>query len=154
MTRSESSIDAKPMKNRVHIIALIAGVLPALLQAATYVVKVNADGSFSPSVVTISSGDTVEWTLSGPSDSIIPVNWDGTSVGFCSAVRPFLATDPNEFTGPMPLAASGIFTISPLDAGFIVVPTSSACASGLPSKTMVGSEMLCRGAVIGATMDV
>lgn len=142
------------MKNRILIVAIVVFSLPELLQAATYVVKVNADGSFSPSVTTISTGDTVEWTLSGPSDSIIPINWDGTSAGFCSGVKPFLPTDPNEFTGPMPLAASGIFSLSPLDAGFVVEPASSLCSAGLPPKAVVGGEMLCRGGASGATMDV
>jgi hypothetical protein len=141
------------MKRLVPVMALVASLLPALLAAATYTVKVNADGSFSPSVLLISSGDTVEWTLSGPGDSIIPVSWDGVSAGFCSAVKPYSATDPNEFTGPMPQAASGIFSLSPLETGFVVEPARSICASGLPPKATVGTEMLCRGATVGATMD-
>ena len=130
-----------------------AGLLPALLAAATYSVRVNADGSFSPAVVTISSGDTVEWTLSGPGDSIIPVKWDGRSSGFCSAVAPYSASDPNEFTGPMPQAVSGIFALSSLGAGFVIEPARSVCSSGLPPNVVVGAEMLCRSGASGAMMD-
>lgn len=142
------------MIHRALLIASLACSLPALLAAATYSVTVNPDGSFSPPVVSIASGDTVEWTLSGAGDSIIPVNWDGASAGFCSAVRPYSATDPNEFTGPMPLAVSGIFTLSPLDFGLVVEPTRTLCASGGAPSAIVGAEMLCRGLTpIGATMD-
>ncbi|HKO55411.1 MAG TPA: hypothetical protein VJ276_05995, partial [Thermoanaerobaculia bacterium] len=132
---------------------ILVTLSPILLAAATHVVKVNPDGSFSPSVVYIAGGDTVEWTLSGPGDSIIPVNWDGGS-GFCSAVRPYSAVDPNEFTGPMPKAVSGIFTLSPLESGSTVEPLRSLCTSGQRPVAVAGSEMLCRGAApVGATMD-
>jgi hypothetical protein len=141
------------MKHRVFA-ATLAAWLPVFLSGATHSVKVNADGSFSPRVITIASGDTVEWTLSGPGDSIVPLNWDGVSAGFCSAVRPYSADDPNEFTGPMPLAVPGIFTLSPLDVSFVTEPARSVCASGQPPVTVVGAEMLCRNpTLIGATMD-
>ena len=142
------------MKNRILVAAALVCTLSSLVSAATFPVRVNPDGSFVPSVVTISSGDTVEWTLNGPSDAIIPVNWDGVSGGVCSAVKPYSATDPNEFTGPMPMAVSGIFSLSPLDFGFVVVPTGSPCALGLAPAAVVGSQMLCKGGPIGATMDV
>jgi hypothetical protein len=133
---------------RILIIAIVAGMLPALLMAATHSVKVNSDGSFSPPVVTISSGDAVEWTLN-PGDTII-----GASAGSCSAIRPYNASDPNELTGPMPQAVSGIFTLSPLGLGFVVEPTKSVCASGAAPTAVAGAEMLCRGATLsGATMD-
>jgi hypothetical protein len=142
------------MKNRVLILVILSCVMLSSLSAATVTVKVNPDGSFSPSVVTIASGDTVEWTLNGPADSIIPVNWDGVSSGVCSAIKPYSATDPNDLTGPMPLAVSGIFSLSPIDLGFAVVPATSICAGGLPPAAAAGSQALCRGAQSGATMDV
>jgi hypothetical protein len=141
------------MKNCFLILAIIASTTPASISAATHAVKVNPDGSFSPSMTFISSGDTVEWTLNGPADTIIPVTWDGASAGFCSAVKPYSSTDPNELTGPMPQAASGIFALSPLDSGFVVEPKATTCAAGLPPKTTVGNVMLCRGGAPGATMD-
>jgi hypothetical protein len=135
-------------------ILVIAALWPLLLNAATHVVKVNPDGSFSPSVVYVAGGDTVEWTLSGAGDSIIPVKWDGASPGFCSAVAPYSVADPNDFTGPMPKAVSGIFTLSPLDSGFVVEPTRTLCASGQHAVATAGAEMLCHGAApIGATLD-
>jgi hypothetical protein len=140
------------MKKRI-----LAGVILTFgmssLSAATVTVKVNPDGSFSPSVVTIASGDTVEWTLTGPGDSIIPVNWDGVSSGVCSAVKPYSASDPNDLTGPMPLAVSGIFSLSPIDLGLTVLPASSTCAGGQPPAGVAGSQMLCHGGLPGATMD-
>lgn len=142
------------MKSRAFIACVLSCMMPALLAAATVTVRVNPDGSFSPSTVTISSGDTVEWTLNGPGDSIIPVNWDGVSGGVCSAVKPYSATDPNDLTGPMPLAVSGIFTLSPIDLGFSVVPASNTCPGGGAPAAVAGSQMLCRGAQNGATMDV
>lgn len=113
-------------------------------------VKVNADGSFSPPVVYIHAGDTVEWTLSGAGDSIIAVNWDGSAPGVCSAVKPY---DANDFTGPMPQAPSGIYALSPIGSGFVIEPAKSLCASGAPPQATVGSEMLCRGGAYAATMD-
>jgi hypothetical protein len=94
------------MKNRIFIVALGACLAAASLPAATHTVKVNADGSFSPPAPAIAGGDTVEWTLNGPGDSIIPINWDGVSSGFCSAIKAYSATDPNDLTGPLPVAAS------------------------------------------------
>lgn len=141
------------MNSRIVLGIILACAVASLLSAATVPVKVNSDGSFSPSIVTIASGDTVEWTLNGPGDSIIPVNWDGVSSGVCSAIKPYSATDPNDLTGPMPLAVSGIFTLSPIDLGFTVVPSTSTCAGGLQPAAVAGSQMLCRGGPNGATMD-
>jgi hypothetical protein len=141
------------MKNRMLAGVILTFGLSSFLSAATVTVKVNPDGSFSPSIVTIASGDTVEWTLNGPGDSIIPVNWDGVSNGVCSAVKPYSATDPNDLTGPMPLAVSGIFSLSPIDLGFTIVPASSTCAGGLPPAAVAGSQVLCRGGQDRATLD-
>ncbi|MEA2236681.1 MAG: hypothetical protein QOC81_1405 [Thermoanaerobaculia bacterium] len=141
------------MKNRILILAILCCTVHSLLSAATVKVKVNSDGSFSPPFVTVASGDTVEWTLNGAADSIIPVNWDGASAGVCSTVKPYSATDANDFTGPMPLAVSGIFSLSPIDSGFTVVPTGSTCTVGGQPAAIVGSQMLCRGGLSGATLD-
>jgi len=141
------------MKNRVLILTAIAAMLSASLAATTYVVKVNADGSFTPAVTFISSGDTVEWRLSGPGDSVIPINWDGLSAGYCSAVKPYSATDLNDLTGPMPLAASGIFTLGPPASGYVVEPRKSTCTLGGQPDAVVGNEMLCHGGSLGASLD-
>jgi hypothetical protein len=144
----------KMMNARFVLIAAVAASFSLHASAATtHSVKINADGSFSPPVVTIPSGATIEWTLSSPSDSVIPVNWDGVASGVCSAVKPWSATDPNDLTGPMPLAAAGIFTLSPLGAGFVVKPAGSTCPLGQPPVAAAGNELLCRGGISGATMD-
>jgi len=136
------------------LLGVVAVMTSGFLSAATRVVKVNPDGTFSPQVVYIASGDTVEWTLSSSGDSIIPVNWDGVSAGVCSMVKPYAAGDPNELTGPMPQAVSGVFTLSPLESGFVVEPLSSVCPSGAPPAAVAGGEMLCRGNTpLGATLD-
>src|SRR3954451_3464861 len=93
-----------------------------LLAATTHVVNVNADGTFSPQTVTITSGDSVQWKLSGPSDSIIPINWDRTSAAYCSAVKP---SSPGDFAGPMPVAPGAIFALSTIGFGFVVEPAAS-----------------------------
>lgn len=134
---------------------IIAGafVFPALLTAATtHTVKVNTDGSFSPAVLTIASGDTVQWTLNGAGDSIIPVNWDGVSSSFCSP-KAYSATDPNDLTGPMPQAPSGIYSLGPLGLGYVVETAASACKSGFAPRVTAGGQMLCRGGAYGATSD-
>jgi len=136
-----------------RIIAALVAVAPLSLFAVTHSVKVNADGSFTPAVTYIATGDTVEWTFSTPYDSVIPVNWDGASPGFCSAIKPYSATDPNQLTGPMPLAVSGIFTLSPLGAGYTVETAKSRCSNGLTPRTTAGTEMLCAGGAQGATTD-
>ncbi|HXG57646.1 MAG TPA: hypothetical protein VNL91_01325 [Thermoanaerobaculia bacterium] len=115
--------------------------------------RVNADGSFSPATLQIRQGDTIEWLLSSPADSVIPINWDGSSSAYCTSVRPYSSGDPAEFTGPMIQAPSGIYVISPLELGYVIEPAKSKCASGLTPKTTVGAEMLCRGGLKGATMD-
>lgn len=141
------------MHNRIVIVAALAVSIAAALPAATYTVRVNADGSFSPPVTYIHGGDTVEWTLTGPGDSIIPLNWDGVASGFCSAVRPYSAADPNELTGPMPLAVSGILTLSPLDAGLVAEPAKSVCSNGGVPRAVAGAQILCRSGAYEATMD-
>lgn len=142
------------LKIRVLIVAALSAMEFSSLSAATKVVRVSPDGTFSPAVVYVASGDTVEWVLSGPGDSIIPVNWDGASPAVCSAAKPYTSGDPNEFTGPMPRAVSGVFTLSPLDFGFVVEPARSLCPSGQKPAATAGAEVLCRAATpIGATMS-
>lgn len=118
------------------------------LVAATHSVKVNADGTFSPAVVVIADGDTVEWTFSSSADSIV-----GASAPSCSAVRAYLPGDPNELTGPMPRAASGIFALSPLGGGFVAKASGTPCATPPPAAS-AGGQVLCRGeGAYEATMD-
>lgn len=141
------------MKKRLVVLVAIAFAAPLLTHAATYSVKINPDGSFSPPVLHINSGDTVEWTFNKSSDTVIPVNWDGASTSFCSTIRPFSSTDPNDVTGPMIQAPAGIFSLGPLGNGFTVAPTAATCSDGFAPRTTAGAQMLCRGGAYGATLD-
>ena len=68
-----------------------------------------------------------------------------TYPAMCTPRRPFDANDRNEFTGPMPFAPSGVFTLSPLDEGFVET-TAANCPSGsrLLSRGDNG-KLLCSG---------
>lgn len=79
----------------------------------TVVITLNPDGFFSPARVEIFSGDIVEWHFANRADTIIPVNLNAAGQPDCINLKPYDPNDPNEFTGPMCRAASGIFTISP-----------------------------------------
>ncbi len=85
-------------------------VTVARADSRTHTVTVNADGTFAPREVWIHDGDTVQWVFHDRRDTIIPVE-----VGPANRVvyKRYDASDPNEFTGPMPFAPSGIFTIGP-----------------------------------------
>ena len=98
---------------------LVLFAIPCLLfclntfaQPQTYVVKVNSDGTFTPQVSYIKSGDSVRWEQLTRTDSIIPANGASGYPGVCSARNAFNSTDPNEFTGPTAFAPSGIFILS------------------------------------------
>jgi uncharacterized protein (TIGR03437 family) len=102
--------------------------IPLLAQPRTAVITVNPDGTFTPQITNIRSGDSVRWEKLSRTDSIIPVT-SSTYPAMCSARRPFSITDANEFTGPMPFAPSGVFTLSPLGGGFVET-SASTCPSG------------------------
>lgn len=84
--------------------------------AHTNIVIVSTNGAFTPQRVDIFSGDTVVWQFPSRNDNIIPVNFDPVPFVLCTNFRAYNPADPNEFTGPMPRAASGIFALSPEDA--------------------------------------
>jgi hypothetical protein len=90
-------------------------VLTVVVHAETHTVEVNADGTFSPAETWIHDGDTVKWVFHDRTDTIIPVN--RSPAGKISH-RPYVPGDPNEFTGPMPFAPSGVFTLGPDGRGF------------------------------------
>lgn len=110
---------------------MLAFTLACVLRvhAATFTVTVGGDGSFQPPSQKVFDGDTVLWKLANPaSDAIVrlraqtaPLLQSRTNAAAdaaCNDYRVYDAADPNEFTGPMPRAASGIFTISPDGPGF------------------------------------
>ena len=74
----------------------------------THRVVVAADGTFAPASLRVRDGDTVEWTFADRRDAIVR----GDSCDAPAAYDPSL---PNELTGPMPLAASGVFVLGAND---------------------------------------
>lgn len=137
-------------------IGLIAWLPIASAQAAAvHTVTVKADGSFSPMEVTVRDGDTVEWLLGARTDSIIPVRSAESLTDLCSAYLPYDPLNPNEFTGPLPQAASGIFTIGPDGPGFVIEtredPNAACRYDQAPLK--MGNEFLCSKGEPYATMD-
>lgn len=131
-------------------------VLPAaLVSACAQVITVNPDGTFSPDWVDVNDGDFVYWILSEPSDSIIPVSWRAPFPDICRAYKPYDATDPNEFTGPLIQAPAGVFVLGPNEQGVQIVNESDP---GVPpcsrsdSQFASGSQYLCPSAVKNETM--
>ncbi len=117
--------------------------------AATHQVVVNANGSFTPQVLYIRDGDTVEWALNGRTHAIVPAA-AAPAAGVCPTPKPYAPADVTDFTGPLPLAPSGSFTISPVDRGLRV--EQGSCSVGQAIVT-VGTQHLCRAGVFQATMD-
>lgn len=123
-----------------------------LAQPQTHIVRVNADGSFTPQVLSIRSGDTVRWEGLTPADSIIPADGSGGYPALCNARAAYDPARANEFTGPLPLAPSGVFTLSPLDNGFVEL--QGACPGNRPAfATGDGGRVLCTGNVYEQTLD-
>src|SRR5688572_25809971 len=124
-------------------------------QPVTHTVIVNADGSFSPRRIQIHDGDTVEWKLQDRTDAIIPVDPTGPLPILCSAYKRYDPADPNEFTGPLPRAASGIFTLGPDGSGLAIetlgMPDPSCDPRLSPNKA--GNQYLCNNGEPFATMD-
>ena len=133
----------------------IDGNRQRLTRPTTHTVTVNADGSFSPQRLFIHDGDTVEWQFHERTDTIIPVDSVGPSVATCSAYKPYDPADPNEFTGPMPHAASGIFTLGPDGRGFVIetMGDPSPSCDYAQASVKVGNQYLCPTGERFATMD-
>ncbi|MGH7599676.1 MAG: FlgD immunoglobulin-like domain containing protein [bacterium] len=124
-------------------------------QPKTHTVMVKADGSFGPKWTYIHDGDTVKWQFSARSDAIIPANPIDSLTVSCSAYKPYDPTNPNEFTGPMPAAASGIFTLGPDGPGFVIDTLGASNPSCNPNNAVarVGNLYLCETGRQYATMN-
>jgi len=118
-------------------------------------VTVNPDGSFYPTWMYINSGDTVEWQFSEPSDTIIPVTWVGPGPALCTAYQHYDAANINEFTGPLPRAASGIFSLSPDGPGTVIETQGDpdACCPEDAAHVFAADKFLCPTGEDYATMD-
>ncbi len=116
---------------------------------AAYRVTVGPDGSFSPAELHIHNGDTVEWRLPDRARAIVATS-PPASPGTCPVPRAFEASDPSNFTGPMPFAPSGVFVMSPLETGNRV--EKGACAQGR-AQAGAGGDVLCDSGPPFATLD-
>lgn len=105
------------------LLFVLGSLLPA--QPKTVTVRVNADGTFLPQVAYVKTGDTVRWEGLARTDSIVQVNGAAGYPAMCDARLPL---DAAGLTGPAVFAPSGVYTLSPLDAGF--TETSGACPQG------------------------
>lgn len=99
--------------------------------ALPHVVSVYADGTFAPDELYIKDGDTVLWSFYNRGESILPIDLAFTPVdetgnpspAVCTAYKAYDPDDPNEFTGPMRRAVSGIFLLNPeRDPGSTEIP--------------------------------
>ena len=145
----------KPSRRRKRAITIGVAALLAVpgvfAQPRTHVVVVNADGSFTPRVLYVKSGDTVRWEQLTRTDSIIPAS-GSEYPAVCDARAAYSASDPNQLAGPMPFAPSGVFVLSPLDRGF--VEASGRCPANLqPVSTANNGKLLCAGGEYQATMN-
>lgn len=126
-------------------------VLALLGQPKTLTIQVNADGTFSPRVAYAKAGDTVRWEGLTRTDSIVSVNGAGGYPAMCSARGAYDAAD---LTGPALFAPSGVFTLSPLDAGFTET-TAATCPEGTRLNFVGdnGKRLCTGGGVYEATLD-
>ncbi len=124
----------------------------AFAQSQTHTVTVNVDGTFTPQVTYIRSGDTVRWEQLTRVDSIIPADGAQGFPAMCTSLKAYGPSDPNEFTGPMPVAPSGVYTLSPLDGGYIEA-TGTCPLEGATIETGDNGKVLCRGGAYQATAD-
>jgi hypothetical protein len=140
--------------NRYVSMYLFLLLSPAVFsqEAITHIVTVLPDGSFSPQYLYVRDGDTVQWNFCERTDNIIPVDSIDTDSGMMIKYKAFNPGDPNEFTGPLPIAVSGVFTQSPESpsAGFhIYALGESACEPA----SFAGNQFLCSTGEDFATMD-
>ena len=113
-------------------------------------VMVNADGSFTPSRLTVTAGTEVVWAFADHTDTIIPVTGSSTTVPQgCKSVKPY---EPGGFAGPA-RAPTGIFTLgpNPKGAGYGLVERTGSCGAD-EDRGNVGDLHLCRAGTPGATM--
>ncbi len=135
-----------------HVAVCCLASVFAFAQPQTSVVRVNADGSFTPQVTYIRSGDSIRWEQLTRTDSIIPVDGSKGYPAMCAARKAYDPAGQNEFTGPMPFAPSGTYTLSPLDRGNI--EAAGRCPAGtLQLYAGDNGKVLCTGGNYQATLD-
>lgn len=100
----------------------------------------------------VNDGDTVQWNFCNRTDNIVPVDSVGKSDGLIFKYKSFNSADPNEFTGPLPVAVSGIFTQSPESPpeGFEVYTLGESACNPV---AFANNQFLCCTGEKFATMD-
>jgi plastocyanin len=144
------SVTPDSVSEEVNRTEIVANLVAA--STANHVVVVAEDGSFSPQEITVNGGETVEWIFYDDTYSVVPVSL-GADV--CSSYNSFDESVVNDFTGPMPRLASGIFVLGPQkDNGFEVgsINNDQTCIKedGAPE---VGSLYLCQTAEKYTVLD-
>lgn len=133
--------DRSPASLRPHAVPLAAGVgvLLACIGCTPFqTVTVNPDGTFTPSSVTINSGEAVLWIgQSGElerTDSIVRIGdpalfpaSDPCGIADDDLDHRFDGADANELTGPDRKAVSGIFVLGPHDDGLAQKLSTETC---------------------------
>lgn len=121
----------------------------------THQIKVNLDGTFSPRYTYVRDGDKVQWIIADRTHAIVPIDIRDSNALNCSAYKPYDATKVNEFTGPLPRAVPGIFTLGPDGAGFEIKNRKNinpGCNNTL-AKATAGDLFLCESGLPYATME-
>jgi hypothetical protein len=135
---------------RRFFMALVVALASCSDPVTVHVITANTDGTFSPQWTTAASGDIVEWILPNRTDAIVRVTPTGPSPITCDTPAPWDPADLNNaVTGPMPVAAGGVFALSPFGAG--LVAQSAACPMDTEVEVIDGTY-LCRTEATGATM--
>ena len=93
---------------------------------------VNDDGTFTPSAVTVSVGDTVIWEGLDDEDAIVRIEAPFGAADVCGVADDDLdhfydPSDPDEFTGPMRKGVPGVFVRGPLYLGDRQVLATEDC---------------------------
>lgn len=139
---------------RYILVSLFTVISSAVIsqEAVTHIVNLLPDGSFSPKYLFIRDGDTVQWNFCERSDNIISVDSIDSGPGISNKYIAFNPDDPNEFTGPLPIALSRVFPQSPesTSAGFRAYTLGES--EGEPA-VFAGNQLLCSNGVDYATMD-
>jgi plastocyanin len=98
-------------------------------------ITVNADGTFSPSSVTIQAGEKIQWTTMSATDAIVQIadpalfpSSDPCGIADSDLDHAFAAHDANEFTGPSRQGVSGIFVLGQNGPGLVQRLASESCA--------------------------
>jgi hypothetical protein len=121
---------------------------------ADHQIQVNPDGSFTPERLVIAEGETVEWLLNNRQDAIVAATGTGRGES-CPAPAPVELGAANDFTGPVPSHASGIFTLNLRGPGFVEeqVGPDNRCSNGEINPFAVGGTTLCKVGEFNATME-